>query len=456
MKLVATDTPQFIPGIGELGHARRQFSARNTHFPFPACMHVRPTAPSIQRMLESPRISCAYVPKGIVLNPLNQQKQPLAMTSPTWARGLSCVLRESACPRGAEIEGLSSRFCASRPRPLCANTPKSKTPAFLQNLVKWLPTRARVGEIRFFDHPYNPRMQEQFSASGGKVVKLGLANMPKASTTRFPVLTRFRGQWTDAGRSAYRSSSETFASPRPPSTCAKTPKYGNPSFPKNLVKGVQHARARVLNLDFSTIPYTSRMRKQYSTSRGKAVKLGPTNMLQVGTTCLSALPCVQGEQADAGRSAHSLSVDWQAWGTKGGLCWRATRDGLRHVPAGPPKLRSRKNPSKPVARDARKSRFPARTATISAEYLSQGIRPKTARETALANRNPLLRRAPSAGAGKNAHFPSRSFFARGVLGVAVGVGFGATDSHALVTRGNQSINSDCQIARGVSKVCSTR
>ena len=186
------------------------------------------------------------------------------------------------------------------------------------------------------------------------------------------------------------------------------------------------------------------------------MKLGLAKTPKVSTTRFPALTRFLGQWADAGRSAHSLSVDWQAWGTKGGLCWRATRDGLRHVPAGPPKLRSRKNPSKPDARDARKSRFPARTATISAEYLSHGIRANTARETALANRNPLLRRAPSAGAGKNAHFPSRSFFARGVLGVAVGVGFGATDSHALVIRGNQSINSDCQIARGVSKVCSTR
>jgi hypothetical protein len=199
-------------------------------------------------------------------------------------------------------------------------------------------------------------------------VKLGLANIPKASTTRFPALTRFLGQWTDAGRYAYRSSSETFASPGPPSTRAKTPKYRNPSLPKNLVKGVQHARARVLNLDFSTIPYTSRMRKQYSTSRGKAVKLGPTNMLQVGTTRLSALPCVQGERADAGRSAHSLSVDWQVWGTMGGLCWRATRDGLRHVPAGPPKSPARENPSSLDPRDLRKQRFPAHRATISVEY----------------------------------------------------------------------------------------
>jgi hypothetical protein len=262
-------------------------------------------------------------------------------------------------------------------------------------------------------------------------VKPGLANIPKASTTHFPVLTRVRGQWTHADRSAYRSSSETFASPGPPSTCAKTPKYRNPSFPKNLVKGVQHARARVLNLDSSTTPYTSRMRKQYSTSRGKAVKLGPTNMLQVGPARLSALPCVQGERADAGRSAHSLSVDWQAWGTKGGLCWRATRDGLRHVPAGPPKSRAHENLSSPEPTDLRKQRFPARRATISVEYRSKGILGKTARETALPNRNPLLRRAPSAGAGKNALFPSRRFFARGVLGVGFGVGVRATDSHAL-------------------------
>ena len=231
-------------------------------------------------------------------------------------------------------------------------------------------------------------------------MKLGLANMLQVGSTRLPALTRIRGQWTDAGRSAHRSPSETFASPGPPSTCAKTPKYRNPSFPKNLVKGAQHARARVLNLDFSTTPYTSRMRKQYSTSRGKAVKLGPTNMLQVGTTRLSALPCFQGERADADRSAHSLSVDWQAWGTKGGLCWRATRDGLRHVPARPPKSRTCENPSSPDPRDLRKQRFPARRATISTEHLSHGIRAKTARETAPSNRNSLFAACPICRGGK--------------------------------------------------------
>jgi hypothetical protein len=278
-------------------------------------------------------------------------------------------------------------------------------------------------------------MQEQFSASGSKAVKLGPTNRLQVGPNRLSALPCVQGERTDADRSAHRSPSETFASPRLPSTRAKTPKYRNPSFPKNPVKRVQHARARVLNPDFSATPYTSRMREQYSTSRGKAVKLGLTNTRQVGPTSLSALPCVQGERADAGRSAHSLSVDWQAWGTKGELCWRVPRDGLRHVPAGPPKSPAPENPSSSDPRDLRKPRFPARTATISVENLSQGIWARTARETALPNRNSHLRRAPSAGAGENAHFPSRSLFARGVLGVAVGVGFGvgvrATDSHAL-------------------------
>ena len=136
---------------------------------------------------------------------------------------------------------------------------------------------------------------------------------------------------------------------------------------------------------------------------------------------------------DASRSLASLSVDWQAWGTKGGLCWRATRDGLRHVPAGPPKSSALKNPLTPLPRDTHKPRFAAHRATIPAEYMSHSIQTKTTRETALSNRKPISRRAPSAGAGKNALFPSRSFTARGALGVAVGFGVGVhtTDSHAL-------------------------
>jgi len=157
-------------------------------------------------------------------------------------------------------------------------------------------------------------------------------------------------------------------------------------------------------------------------------------MLQVGFTGLLALTRIRGQWTDADRSAHSLFVDWQAWGTKGGLCWRATRDGLRHMPAGPPKSCVRKNSSTPAPRDLRKQRFSARRATISVEHASQSIQAKTARETALVNRNSILRLAPSAGAGKNAPFPSRSLSARGALEVAVGVGLGVwvrtTDSHA--------------------------
>src|SRR5258708_21791311 len=88
--------------------------------------------------------------------------------------------------------------------------------------------------------------------------------MVQVGCAHLPAPLRVRGQWTDAGRSAHRSPSERFTSPGPPSTRAKTPKYRNPSFPKNLVKGAQHARARVLNADFSTTPYTSRMLTQAS------------------------------------------------------------------------------------------------------------------------------------------------------------------------------------------------
>jgi hypothetical protein len=181
-------------------------------------------------------------------------------------------------------------------------------------------------------------MYEQFSASGGKVVKLRLANIPKASTTRFPALTLFLGQWTDAGR-----------------------------------------------------------------------------------------------------SAHSLSVDRQAWGTKGGLCWRATRDGLRHVPAGPPKPPDTGNQPRFESRGASQHpvprRFPALTRIVFDHQPCTSISTKKTREINSKNEICVLSGAPAAGAGKNAIFPSRSFSARGAHGVAVGVGFGVgvrtTDTHAL-------------------------
>jgi hypothetical protein len=177
----------------------------------------------------------------------------------------------------------------------------------------------------------------------------------------------------------------------------------------------------VLNPDFSTTPYTSRMRKQYSTCRGKAVKLGPTSMLQVGPTGLSALPCVQGERADAGRSAHSLSVDWQAWGTKGGLCWRATRDGLRHVPAGPPKSLNTGNQPKFISRGASQPpvyrRFPAHTRIVFDQQPRTSISTKKMRE--INPKKPKLRfvGCPICRGRKKRALPlAQSFRARGSWG----------------------------------------
>src|SRR6266852_5678429 len=110
------------------------------------------------------------------------------------------------------------------------------------------------------------------------------------------------------------------------------------------------------------------MREQHCASGGKTVNLGEASMLQVGFAPLSALLRVRGQWTDAGRSAHSLSVDWQAWGTKGGLCWRATRDGLRHVPAGPPKSPNTGNQPKYLSREESQRpvprRFPARTRIV--------------------------------------------------------------------------------------------
>ncbi len=205
------------------------------------------------------------------------------------------------------------------------------------------------------------------------------------------------------------------------------------------------------------------------------MNLATAKALQFIARSFSALLRLRGQRThserdvavcNARRPAPRFSVDWQASGIQCGLCWQATRDSLRHVPAGPPKSPHVENPSGIASRGTRQPagnrRFPARRATISVEYVSQSIQTKTTRETALLNRNSLLHRAPSAGAGKNA-LPG------GVGSLFVSkVGFGTVrraaqcgvdrdpDSHALVTRGNQSINSDCQIARGLSKVCSTR
>ena len=74
-------------------------------------------------------------------------RQPLALTSPTWVRGLSRVLREGARPRGAENR--EKQNCCFSPKP-CQVVAHA---------------RARVGKIRLFDQPYNPRMLTQESVT---------------------------------------------------------------------------------------------------------------------------------------------------------------------------------------------------------------------------------------------------------------------------------------------------
>ena len=168
------------------------------------------------------------------------------------------------------------------------------------------------------------------------------------------------------------------------------------------------------------------------------MKLGKTKAVEFIASGISALPRVRGQRTDAGRSAHSLSADWQAWGTKGGLCWRATRDGLRHVPASPPKSPNARNQPRIASRSKSQPavplRFPAATRIVFLRQGHDSISTKKRGKSPQSIEIGILSGAPSAGAGKNALFSSRGIFARGVFGVAVGVGFGvgvrATDSHA--------------------------
>jgi len=78
--------------------------------------------------------------------------------------------------------------------------------------------------------------------------------------------------------------------------------------------------------------------------------------------------------------------------------------------------------------------FPPIHASFSTSSPVPAYRRRKCGKSTPKNQNCVLSGAPSAGAGKNALFPSRSLSARGALGVAVGVGFGVgvrtTDSHA--------------------------
>jgi hypothetical protein len=152
------------------------------------------------------------------------------------------------------------------------------------------------------------------------------------------------------------------------------------------------------------------MQEQFRASGSKAVKLGLANIPKLSTTRFTALTRFRGQRTDADRSAHGLSVDWQAWGTKGGLCWRATRDGLRHVPAGPPKPTDTGNQPRFESSGASQhpvpGRFPARTRIVFDHQPRTSISTKKTREINSKNEICVLSGAPSAGAGINALFPS--------------------------------------------------
>src|SRR5258706_7191835 len=117
-------------------------------------------------------------------------------------------------------------------------------------------------------------MQEQFSASGGKAVKLGEANMLQVGFAPLPALLRVRGQWADAGRYAHKSPGERFASPGPLSTCLKPRNTEIPFSPKTLSRGRARARARAKSR-FLDQPYNPRMLRQESVTRTNPAKAEP-------------------------------------------------------------------------------------------------------------------------------------------------------------------------------------
>jgi hypothetical protein len=87
-------------------------------------------------------------------------KQLLALTSPTWVRGLSRVLREGARPRGAKNREKQNSCFSPKP---CQGVAHA---------------RARVGKIRLFDQPYNPRMLRQESVTRTNPGKAGAEPEP--------------------------------------------------------------------------------------------------------------------------------------------------------------------------------------------------------------------------------------------------------------------------------------
>jgi hypothetical protein len=327
---------------------------------------------------------------------------PLVSVNARAAHGLGNRLR------GFPLQdvSLSAKIRVLGPPCLHAKTPKGGIPAFSVKPCQVVPhARARVRKIRFFDHPYNPRKREQSTTRGGKAVELVVPEVLRNAQLALASPTWARGC---SRVLRHRACPRGAKNEVPVQRCTRLwasqwarqdPEKQNSCFSLKPCQVVAHARARVGKIPIYDRLYTPRKREQSRANGGKAVDLAKANALQfIAAYSFSALLRFRGQWTDL-LSAHSLSVDWQAWGTKGGLCWRATRDGLRHVPAGPPKSCALENPLTPFPKGTRKLRLSARRATIPFEYVPQGIQAKTARETAPSNRNLLSRRAPSAGAG---------------------------------------------------------
>jgi len=186
------------------------------------------------------------------------------------------------------------------------------------------------------------------------------------------------------------------------------------------------------------------------------VKQAITQTLQIIAGYLSALfsagqwvvSARKGGVTARSRSNAGPSMDWQAWGIQSGLCWRATRDGLRHVPAGPPKSRYSESFSaialRGTCQPAVYRRFTARTTFFSDQQGSVGISTSRKREIAsqIENRLSVLPGLP--GPEKTRLSPRADFSREESWGCRLRLGFAQLIPTHQVTRGNQSRNSDCR------------
>jgi hypothetical protein len=222
-------------------------------------------------------------------------------------------------------------------------------------------------------------------------------------------------------------------------------------------QGVGHARACVAKISIFAHPYNPHNREQVRQSGDKVMKLAIKQTLQFIAGLSALFRCLDpkahsdrkggGSVTDTNRSLPGLSVDWQAWGTQRGLCWRATRDSVRHVPAGPPKsvrfVPASAMSLEDISKPAGKPRFPAPTAIFLDRQGVVGIPTRKTRGTAPQSDNCLSVLPLLPGLEK-----TRSLFPREVrAGRGRGEWGVSRFSPQLipthqVTRGNQSKNPD--------------